>query len=252
MRFRSTMAIRRHAGWYNGSPPRVILFDIDGTLIRAARRGEYRGLINQMLIDIFGTCGRIAEVDFGGRTDLAIYREALECEGITVDHIQSRLGDLEAAMVTILDKMSEDGAVFRLCAGVRELLDALAPDTRFITSLLTGNVERLAEAKLRHVDIWSYFASRGAFGSDAVERDHLPAIAAARVSEQIGLELRPERFVIVGDTPRDIACARHFGAKVVAVASGFHTIDQLAGFAPDAVLSSLNPTDDVIELLATI
>ncbi|HWP42634.1 MAG TPA: hypothetical protein VNO14_05325, partial [Blastocatellia bacterium] len=62
---------------------RVLLFDIDGTLIRAVRRPEYRGRIRQLLIDVFGTCGRISEVDFAGKTDLAIYREALECEGIT-------------------------------------------------------------------------------------------------------------------------------------------------------------------------
>ncbi|MFY9573475.1 MAG: hypothetical protein WAV20_18920, partial [Blastocatellia bacterium] len=62
---------------------RVVLFDIDGTLIKTVRRGEYRGLIHSMLLDVFGTCGRISEVDFAGKTDLAIYREALECEGVT-------------------------------------------------------------------------------------------------------------------------------------------------------------------------
>src|SRR5689334_9102046 len=75
---------------------RVILFDIDGTLIRAVRRPEYRGRIRQMLIDTFGTCGRISEVDFGGKTDLLIYREALECEGFTPEQIRERLPALEA------------------------------------------------------------------------------------------------------------------------------------------------------------
>ena len=239
-----------HSG--NGAFPRVILFDIDGTLIKPARRGQYRGLINQMLIDIFGTYGRISEVDFGGRTDLAIYREALECEGITVAQIQSRLGELEAGMVAILERMSEHGDVFRLCPGVRELLEALSGDSRFVISLLTGNVERLAEAKLRSVDIWDYFESRGAFGSDAIERDHLPAIAAARISEHIGIQLPTERFIIVGDTPRDISCARHFGARVVAVASGLHTEQQLAQLEPDAVLPNLTGARNVVSLLASI
>ena len=239
-----------HSG--NGALPRVILFDIDGTLIKPARRGQYRGLINQLLIDIFGTCGRISEVDFGGRTDLAIYREALECEGVTVAEIRSRLGDLEAGMVSVLERMSAEGAVFRLCPGVRELLDALSADARFITSLLTGNVEKLAEAKLRLVDIWDYFKSRGAFGSDAIERDHLPAIAAARLSEQLGRPLPPERFIIVGDTPRDISCARHFGARVVAVASGLHSVEQLAPFEPDALLADLTGAGELVDLLASI
>ena len=231
---------------------RVILFDIDGTLIRAVRRPEYRGRIRQMLLDQFGTCGRISEVDFGGKTDLAIYREALECEGFTTAQIRERLPQLEATMVEILEAMAATGEVFRLCAGVGELLEAMAADARFVTSLLTGNVERLAEAKLRTVGIWSYFKGRGAFGSDAEERDHLPEIAAARLQAHLGVELSPERFVIVGDTPRDIKCARHFGARVVAVASGFHSLEQLAAHRADALLADLSDTAAVVNLLAEI
>ena len=231
---------------------RVILFDIDGTLIQAARRPEYRGRMRGMLEDVFGTCGRISEIDFGGKTDLAIYREALECEGITFDQIRERLPRVEAMMVALLEEMAQTGEVYRLCPGVRELLDALAADSRFVTSLLTGNVERLAEAKLRVASIYHYFQSRGAFGNDAEERDHLPAIAAERINGHLGLALAPERFVIVGDTPRDISCARHFGARAVAVASGQHTVEQLSSHSPDALLTDLSDTESVMKLLAEI
>jgi phosphoglycolate phosphatase len=232
--------------------PRVVLFDIDGTLVRAVRRPEYRGRIREMLEGVFGTCGRIADVDFGGKTDLAIYREALECEGIGPDVIRERLPSVERAMIDLLDEMALTGEVFRVCEGVRELLDALSEDTRFVSSLLTGNVEGLAEAKLRLVDLWRYFRGRGAFGSDAEERDHLPAIAAARLSEHLEQELSPDRFVIVGDTPRDISCARYFGSPVIAVASGQHTAEQLARFSPDALLESLSDTAAVLRLLAEL
>jgi phosphoglycolate phosphatase-like HAD superfamily hydrolase len=231
---------------------RVLLFDIDGTLIRAVRRPEYRGRIRQMLIDVFGTCGRISEVDFGGKTDLAIYREALECEGFTPAQIRERLPRLEATMVEILYEMAATGEVFRLCAGVAELLESLKDDPHFVTSLLTGNVEKLAEAKLRVAGIWHYFKGRGAFGSDAEERNHLPEIAAARMTEHLGVGLSPEQFVIVGDTPRDIKCARHFGARVLAVASGFHSVEQLAEHRPDALLADLSDTPAVIRLLSEI
>jgi phosphoglycolate phosphatase-like HAD superfamily hydrolase len=231
---------------------RVILFDIDGTLIRAVRRPEYRGRIRQMLIDVFGTCGRITEVDFGGKTDLAIYREALECEGFAPAQIREHLPRLEATMVEILAEMAATGEVFRLCAGVGQLLEALAADARFVTSLLTGNVEKLAEAKLRVAGIWQYFKGRGAFGSDAEERDHLPEIAAARMTEHLGVELPPAQFVIVGDTPRDIKCAKHFGARVLAVASGQHSIEQLAAHHPDALLADLSDTLSVVNLLGKI
>ena len=229
---------------------RVLLFDIDGTLIRAVRRPEYRGRIRQMLLDIFGTCGRISEVDFAGKTDLAIYREALECEGISPAKIRVLLPALEAEMVRILNDLSTRGEVFRLCAGVRELLAWISNDPRYLPSLLTGNVEGLAEAKLRTVGIYHYFKGRGAFGNDAEERDHLPAIAAARISEQIGNTLLPERFIIIGDTPRDISCARHFGARAVAVASGSHYVEQLSLHNPDAVLKDLTDTAKVLDMLS--
>jgi phosphoglycolate phosphatase-like HAD superfamily hydrolase len=225
------------------------LFDIDGTLIKTVRRREYRKLIHAMLLDVFGTCGRINEVDFAGKTDLAIYREALECEGIGPELIRERLSMIEGATVEILNHLSSTGPVFQLCPGVRELLDALSDDSRFLPSLLTGNVEKLAEAKLRVADIWHYFHRRGAFGSDDEERDHLPAIAAERISAHLGRSLRPEQFIIVGDTPRDISCARHFGARVVAVASGQHTVDQLKQHSPDILLSDLADTSAVIALL---
>jgi phosphoglycolate phosphatase len=231
---------------------RVILFDIDGTLIKTVRRGEYRGLIHEMLLDIFGTCGRISEVDFAGKTDLAIYREALHCEGITIPMIRERLPLVEAATVEIMNQLSATGAVFLLCPGVLELLDALSADIRFLPSLLTGNVEKLAEAKLRVAGIWHYFLNRGAFGSDDEERDHLPAIAAERINAQLGYALAPERFIIVGDTPRDISCARHFGARVLAVASGAHKLDELREHSPDALLPDLSDTEAVLELLAHI
>ena len=231
---------------------RVVLFDIDGTLIKAVRRPEYRGAMRKILVNVFGTCGRIGEVEFAGKTDLAIYREALEPEGISVDDVRGCLPRIEAAMVELMDRMAKTGEVYRLCPGVRELLEALSVDDRYVKSLLTGNSERLAEAKLRVAGIGHHFRERGAFGSDAEERDHLPAIAADRINRSLGHQLLPANFIIVGDTPRDINCARHFGARVVAVASGQHSVEQLKEYSPDALLSDLSDTASVVSLLSEL
>lgn len=231
---------------------RVVLFDVDGTLIRAARRGEYRRLTCEMLESIFGTYGRLNEVDFSGKTDLAIYSEALAGEGITLDIIKQRLDVLESAKVDVIARMSRDGAVFRVCPGVPELLEQISQMKSLVASLLTGNLERLARAKLEMVGLWDYFSVRGAFGSDDEDRDRLPAIAADRISRQLGFHVAPQRFVVVGDTPRDISCARHFGARVIAVASGMHGVEQLAVHEPDAVLSDLTDIRRVLDLLVNI
>ncbi len=231
---------------------RVILFDIDGTLIKAVRRGEYRGLIRLMLIEIFGTYGRIGEIDFAGKTDLRIYREALEPAGVSMEVIRERLPVVEAAMVDMLEGLAQTGELFRLCPGVRELLDSLASDSSFVISLLTGNVERLALAKLKVAGIGEYFQVKGAYGNDAEDRDHLPEIAARRISASLGEEITPERFLIVGDTPRDISCARHFGARVLSVASGPHPVEHLSQFEPDGIVEDLSDTRRVVELLSSL
>ena len=155
-------------------------------------------------------------------------------------------------MVKILAQLAETGSVYKLCTGVRELLTTISPDEGFLPSLLTGNVEKLAEAKLRHVDIWHYFKGRGAFGSDAEERDHLPAIAAERMREHLGKEIHPEQFVVIGDTPRDISCAKYFGSKVIAVATGKHSAEELQEYNPDLVLKDLSDTSSVVRLLREI
>lgn len=232
---------------------RVLLFDIDGTLVVPARRGVYREQVHAALVDIFGTAGRIDEVAFGGKTDLQILREALTDEGITPAEIRAELPRIAERFTAILSQMEPEGRVFNCCAGVEELLARLGGDTRYLLSLLTGNVEPLARAKLASVGLDNYFRYRGAFGSDEEDRCLLPAIASTRICASIGVEsLRPEQFVVIGDTPRDIACARYFGARVVAVASGTTSYDELAAAAPDLLFADLRATDEVMAALAKL
>lgn len=229
---------------------RVLLFDIDGTLLVPARRGVYREHVRRALIDIFGSAGIIDEISFAGKTDLQILREALAGEGIEPARIRAALPQIEQRFTALLQEMEQSGRVFNCCAGVEALLARLSGQPRYLLSLLTGNVELLAQAKLQGVGLAGYFRHRGAFGSDEEDRLLLPAIAASRISAALAVDnLQPRQFIIIGDTLRDIACARHFGARVIAVASGGSSAAELAAGEPDLLFDNLAETDKVIAAL---
>jgi phosphoglycolate phosphatase-like HAD superfamily hydrolase len=89
----------------------------------------------------------------------------------------------------------------------------------------------------------------GAFGSDHVDRRRLPAVAAGRAAELVGRTFRGADTVIIGDTPRDIDCARAFEAAVVAVATGTHSVPELRAHEPDYVFADLTDTARVMSVI---
>jgi phosphoglycolate phosphatase len=228
---------------------RVLLFDIDGTLLEPARGRGYRREIKIVLEEIFGTYGRLDEVSFAGKTDLAILREALEPAGISRETIRERLHRWEAGLLGLTERLCREGPLFVRCPGAGEMLEALACDARLTLSLLTGNLESMATAKLAVVELDHHFRVRGAYGSDHEDRNELPAIAAGRIIAHAGRRYEPADFVIVGDTPRDIAAARHFGMGCVAVATGGFSLDALAAHGPDALLPDLRDVGAFLEAL---
>lgn len=237
----------------NSNNLRILLFDIDGTLLVTIQRSIYRAKVAEAVASIFGTAGKINEVSFSGKTDLHIISEALSDEGITLKEIWQALPEIEKQFVTIIETLSKTGPVFRSCPGLPTLLEKLQLDSRYLLSLLTGNIEILAKLKLHQVGLKDFFSYPGAFGSDHENRLFLPSIAANRIANFLGIfDLLPSQFIIIGDTPRDIACARHFGAKVVAVATGNFAVEELANAQPDLIFETLSDTDKVISALATL
>lgn len=228
----------------------ILLFDIDGTLCVPAPGRGYRREVRRALEEVFGTAGRIDEVRFDGKTDLAILREALECEGITPAEVRERLAEWERVFVRLTTRLGAEAPLFVACPGTAALLDHLAADARYLLSVLTGNLEPMAAVKLASVGFDRYFSVRGAYGSDHEDRNALPAIASERICRHLGCALAPEQFVIVGDTPRDIAAARAFGTRVLAVATGHYDVDQLAAHRPDAVLPDLSDLEAVLAVLS--
>lgn len=232
---------------------RIILWDIDGTLLRTRRQGSFRDYTRPVLARMFGTAGRLEEMTVSGMTDLQIVSEALRDEGFTTEEIRVRAPELAALYHEELERLTGSEELYDELPGARRALATLEASPRYLNSLLTGNVEPAARLKLRLVGLADFFRLPGAFGEDSHDRRDLPALALERLSRHLRLELKPSQLVVVGDTPNDIACARHSGARSVAVATGrAHSTEDLRAHRPDAVLPDLCDTELFMRTLASL
>jgi phosphoglycolate phosphatase-like HAD superfamily hydrolase len=219
------------------------------------RPGSFVNYVVPTLEGIFGTAGSIHEMRVSGMTDLQIIGEALRDHGITDSHIRERVEEIRTRFMIEMERVAAaataDNPLFRLLPGAREILERIRSHPRYRSTLLTGNLEPAAHLKLRLVGLSDFFQQLpGAFGDDSHDRRDLPAIAAARINARLGVALRPAQFVVIGDTPNDIACAKHFGARAVAVCTGrFDTPATLAAHNPDALLPDLSDTELVLKTL---
>ncbi len=221
----------------------LVLFDIDGTLLLGTPRAHTEALVRAMA-DVWGVGARVDDVVAvrpAGRTDQEIARLVLRASGVADDDVTAGLGawmERSAALYPGIDA-AHPGPVVAPGADAALARVARAP---VATALLTGNLEPIAHAKMARAGLGGWFArGRGAFGSDHERRDALVPIAAAR-------EPAPVPVVVVGDTPRDIACARAGGARCIAVTTGAHGPGDLAG--ADAVVSGLGEAAALIEAWA--
>jgi phosphoglycolate phosphatase len=223
---------------------RIVLFDIDGTLLLTGGAGRRAFLAAAE--DVLEKPVDDSKVAFAGQTDQAIMKSLLAQNGFP-DHDPALSDTVFARYLVHLDGEIERGA-FRLCPGIRELLDAMERDGEFLTGLLTGNIELAAHRKLSHVGIDSAFKF-GAFGSDHIERDCLVPIARARAGRVAGCAAADAPVVVIGDTPLDVQCARAGGARAFAVATGLYDRDGLAACKPDVLCDDLSDTPGVIRIL---
>jgi phosphoglycolate phosphatase-like HAD superfamily hydrolase len=178
--------------------------------------------------EVHGVSGLAAHrVEAAGRTDLAIARSLLLAAGVDAGAIDERAAEVAERAVTAYADLCPDDLTPRLAPGIVELLEALAARSReFSLSLVTGNLEPVARLKLDRAGIGHHFpGGQGGFGSDHHRRSELPPIARARMSSP---PWPRERTVVIGDTPRDIACARADGVRVAAVATGPFAVEALA------------------------
>jgi len=224
---------------------RLVLFDIDGTLLNSAGMG--RASMQRALGMIFGSPGN-PSYRYDGKTDKQIVRDVMRMEGHSDEQIDSRMDDLIELYLEGLRAGAKSGKFnVRPLDGIPEILDALEARNDVVLGLLTGNVEPGARIKLQAAGIDPERFRVNAFGSDHEHRPELPAIAQRRAGEHLGLELAGDRLVVIGDTPADIECGRSLGARAIGVASGHYTVEQLRQHNPYAVFPSLANTAEVLD-----
>ena len=228
---------------------KLLLFDIDGTLIRS--NGAGRLTLAYALEKRFGTTGPLESYNMSGKTDPRIITDLLTAAGIPPQEIENSLP-------TIYELMAEHGQdVFiekgmTACVGVPPLLVQLNGREDVLLGLLTGNAQLTAPLKLSAAGIDPLQFKVGVYGSDAMDRNELPAIGMSRANQLTGGQFDGNNTVIIGDTPADILCARAGKATAVAVASGWHAAATLAEYRPDHLFENLGDTEDVLQALVRL
>ena len=222
------------------------MFDIDGTLMDSGREGHV--CFRRALEDVYSATGPIESYDMTGKTDWQIVTELMSLAGLDAEKIEALRPAAFAAYArhvaiaaSILD--------MRLLPGVEALLAALSDHEGFILGLVSGNVREAVPHKLKAVGLDPGLFQFGAFGSEHLDRNALPALALYRLEQMLGAPVPKESALVIGDTPRDIACARHTGVKVMCVATGAYPREELARQNPDYLLDDLSDIRKVMAIL---
>jgi phosphoglycolate phosphatase len=218
------------------------LFDIDGTLL--ASGGAGKAALESAFTEEFGVTLRV-QVPYSGRTDRAIARDLLRLHEI--DDTLLNWQKLQAGYLARLpDSLNRHNG--RVLPGILALLQELQRRQHVALGLLTGNVRAGAKVKLGHYSLFQHFAF-GGFGDLHFDRDDVAREALSEVRKNLGPQVTPERLWVIGDTPLDVRCARAIGAKVLAVATGIHTYEQLVESAPDLTLRDLSDPSSLLDQL---
>jgi phosphoglycolate phosphatase len=225
------------------TPSTLILFDIDGTLLTSGGAGETALKVG--FLSEFGREEDLSSVPIAGRTDSGIARQVLEKHGLEVctENVERFFRSYLAELAVQLPLRPG-----RVLPGIVELLEVLRGRPHIGLGLLTGNLERGAELKLRHYGLSGVFPF-GAFADDHHDRNALGPVALARAAVYHGVPFSPERVWVIGDTEHDIGCARAFGARAMGVATGNFTTGFLREHQPDALFADLSDTSAVLRAL---
>jgi phosphoglycolate phosphatase len=222
---------------------RLLLFDIDGTLIHSGGAGVHA--LRSAFKERFDITDDLKNIEIAGMTDSGIVVSILNKHKIpaTNENVSAFLDSYVHFLSRELPRRKG-----KLLPGVLELLRCLKSRPHLVLALLTGNVSRGARLKLEHYGVWHFFEF-GAFADDHRDRNRLGPFARARAKEKHGREFSASEIDVIGDTPRDIACGKALGARTVAVATGAWSRDRLAEYRPDFLIEDLSDVERLIHTL---
>jgi phosphoglycolate phosphatase-like HAD superfamily hydrolase len=230
---------------------RLVLWDVDGTLVHGGSAASTA--FNVAVERVLGRPARDHRVRMSGKTDPQIALEILASarvpERAAHDHLPRVLEHLEVELAAAVHELQAHGHVK---PGVRDLLRRLHDTNDVTSSVLTGNIEPNGRLKVAAfaLDRWLDL-DVGAYGSDDHDRNKLVPIALDKLLSRRGIEVHPHEVWIVGDTPRDLECARAGGARCLLVGTGRYPLDELRALAPDAAVTDLSDVDAAYALLTS-
>ena len=228
---------------------RLILFDIDGTLTRT--QNGYLPF-NDAIVKTFGFAGDIRNVVPDGNTDPLIVQDIFTKAGVEIAVGPAQWLQFTAQLESSYREHVTRGATtIRPLPGADALLQKLSAAEKLHSSVVTGNFEATAQVKLESAGLRNYLG-RGAYASDSEHRPDLPAIARERWEVVTARSIAPAQCIIVGDTPKDLQCARANGMKCVLVGTGRYRVEDLEYWRPDACLADLSDTHHVVGLLSNV
>ncbi len=212
----------------------LYLFDIDGTLLDTGGAGM--AALHETAHEVFGNEG--PALDLAGSTDLAIVAQIFG--HFQVEPTPEQLSNyFEIYLGRLIRNLSNGSFAGKVCPGVGSFIAELSARPDATLGLLTGNTASGAAAKVQHFGLDQHFAF-GAYGDDDADRNKLGPIALARAATHTGKNFTAAETWIIGDTPKDIACAHAFGARCLAVATGSFSADQLSEHRADLVVDTLD------------
>lgn len=226
----------------------LVLFDIDGTIL-IYKKYFSKKVFTSIIKEVFDRDISLTQLpSFAGMTDLEILKDIASKINLPEIELTNMLPELWKKLLDKFKKISGPEFI-ELLPGIPELINSLNEDKYTHLGLLTGNFKENAYLKLSVFDLDKYFPF-GAFGCESENRNTLPELAIQRANNYInGKQFSSDNTVIIGDSPKDIECAKTNNIPVIAVATGLFSEKQLSEYSPDAVFSNFSDYDKVYETI---